>query len=269
MAKLNSLKNIEMSPLKIKTASKRRIIHGNFSCETWKNLSFIDVKEYQNCLGTGSDGSFWDVESIRHTAHKGLLGNTSLIVEVGGNRGHDTIKFEELYNPFIMSYEPLVSMWKSLVEQFYNNSKIEFFPYGLGNTRRAILIEPADHGNAGTSIFRPFSSPNSTSIQRVFLLDIVETIEEIQRTRTKDGFIDMLSINCEGCEFEILPALILNDMLKYFRIIQFASHISLVPNSNCIYCQIEQALKRTHTVKYHYSKLWEGWILKNSSIVAT
>ena len=75
--------------------------------------------------------------------------------------------------------------------------------------------------------------------------------------------IDMLSINCEGCEFEIIPALILNNLTQYFRIIQFASHINLVPHSSCIYCQIQQALERTHQVLYHYRKVWEGWVLKN------
>ena len=243
-------------------SSRRSIVYRNFSCETWRNLTFINESEYQQCLGWGSDGSFWDVDSIRHTAHVGLLNASSIIVEVGGNRGHDTIKFIQLYDPFIISYEPLVQMWKSLVDEYKNNSKVEFLPYGLGSHARSVLIEPADAGNAGTSIFRPLSSPNSTLIQEIHLLNIVQVINTIRQTRTRTGVIDMISINCEGCEFEILPALIVNGMLKYFRIIQFASHISLVPDSSCIYCQIEQALKMTHQVKYHYSKLWEGWTLK-------
>lgn len=241
------------------------IIYGNFSCRTAKNLSYLNEQKYRECLGWGANGGFWDVEGLRHTAHQGLLNSSSLIIEVGGNRGHDTIKFIELYDASIISYEPLQQMWKSLSEQFKNYSKVEFHPFGLGGPARSVPLEPNDHGNAGTSIFRALTSPNSTSIQRVYLLDIVREIRKIQRKRTKNGMIDLLSINCEGCEFEILPALILNKMIQYFRIIQFASHTALVPDASCIYCQIEQALEQTHVIKYHYSKLWEGWVLKNST----
>jgi FkbM family methyltransferase len=238
------------------------IVYGNFSCETWRNFSYINHSKYQECLNWGADGSFWSVEGLRHTAHKHLLNSSSLVVEVGGNRGHDTVKFIEFHNLSIISYEPLVQMWKSLTEQFKSNPKIQIHPYGLGNHARSLLIEPNDYGNAGTSIFRPLSSPNSSLIQRIQLLNIVEVIQNIRKTRTKTGIIDMISINCEGCEFEIIPALILNNLTQYFRIIQFATHLSLVSQSSCIYCQIEQALQRTHQILYHYTKLWEGWVLK-------
>jgi hypothetical protein len=153
-------------------------------------------------------------------------------------------------------------MWKNLTEQFKSNPKIQIHPYGLGNHARSVLIEPNDMGNAGTSIFRPLSSPNSSLIQRIQLLNIVEVIQNIRKTRTKTGIIDMISINCEGCEFEIIPALILNNLTQYFRIIQLATHLSLLSESSCIYCQIEQALQQTHQILYHYPKLWEGWVLK-------
>jgi len=240
------------------------IKYGNFNCQTWQNLFYLNKTQYQNCLTWGADSSFWNVQALRHTIHKGLLNSSSLIIEVGGNRGHDTIKFIELYNAYIISYEPLQQMWKDLTILFRNYSKAEFHPFGLGSHARSVLLEPNDFGNAGTSIFRPLTSPNSTAIQRIHLLDVVRLIREIQRKRTKSGVIDMLSINCEGCEFEILPALILNDMIQHFRIIQFASHTSLVPDSSCIYCQIEQALAQTHVIKYHYRKLWEGWVIKNA-----
>jgi FkbM family methyltransferase len=245
--------------------STSTIVYGNFTCQTWKNFSYINVTKYHQCLKWGSNEGFWRVGGLRHTAHKNLLDSSSVIIEVGGNRGHDTVKFVELYNPTIISYEPLVPMWKSLSEQFKSNRKVQFHPYGLGSHARSLLIETHDYGNAGTSIFRKISSANSSKIQQIQLLDIVQVIQNIRKTRTKNGMVDMISINCEGCEFEILPALILNNMIQYFRIIQFATHIGLVSESSCIYCQIEQALERTHQTLYHYSKLWEGWVLKNKT----
>ena len=163
-----------------------KIIYGNFTCETWKNFSYIDHSKYQECLGWGSDGSFWSVEGLRHTAHKKLLNSSSLVVEVGGNRGHDTVKFIEFHNLSIISYEPLVQMWKSLTEQFKSYPKIEIHPFGLGNHARSVLLEPADFGNAGTSIFRSPSSPNSSLIQRIELLDVVQVIRNISKNTNQN-----------------------------------------------------------------------------------
>ena len=233
----------------------------NFSCQTWKNISYINQSKYEACLSVGADDSFWLFEGIRHTAHKHLLNSSSLIIEVGGNRAHDTVKFVEFHNPWIISFEPLVFMAKNLTDQFKDNPKVQVRPYGLGNHARRLLVEPNDAGNAGTSIFRPLTSPNSSSIEHIELLDIVKVIQDIRKTRTRDGMIDMISINCEGCEFEVIPALILNNLTQYFRIIQFASHINLVPEASCIYCQIKQSFERTHQSLFYFSKLWEGWVL--------
>jgi FkbM family methyltransferase len=244
-------------------ASRLDIVYDNFTCETWKQFSYINIQKYENCLKWSPNESFWDVQGMRHTSYKNLLNSSSLIVEVGGNIGHDTSQFIQLYNSSIITFEPLVSMAKDLIKQFKTNPKIEIQPYGLGNRARNLPIEPFDGSNAGTRIFRKISSTNSSIIQQIQLLEVIQVIENIRRTKTKDGMIDMISINCEGCEFEIIPALILNNLTQYFRIIQFGTHIGLLTGSACIYCQIEQALERTHQTIYHYSMLWEGWMLKN------
>jgi len=237
-------------------------IYQDLTCDTWKNFSYIDVQKYETCLKWSRNDAFWSVQDIRHTAFKNLLNSSSLIIEVGGNTGLDTSKFIELYDPFIISFEPLVQMSKSLMEKFKTNSKIEIQPYGLGNYARNLSIEPFDNDNTGTSIFRKLSAKSSSKLEQIQLLNIIEVIENIRITKTQNGIIDMISINCEGCEFEILPALILKNMTQYFRIIQFATHTNFLPESSCIYCQIEQALERTHLTKYRYVMLWEAWILK-------
>ena len=225
-------------------------------------MSYMNESKYNECLRALTNGRFWGVQGLRHTAHKHLFNSSSLIIEVGGNRAHDTVKFIEFHNPWIISYEPLVPMARTLAEQFKSNPKVQIQPYGLGNRARSLLVERNDFGNAGTSVFRQLSSLNSSRLERIELLDVVQVIQDIRKNRTKDGMIDMISINCEGCEFEIIPALILNNLTQYFRVIQFASHIGLVPNSTCIYCQIEQAFERTHKTLFYFSKLWEGWVLK-------
>ncbi|CAF0984677.1 unnamed protein product [Adineta ricciae] len=239
----------------------------SYTCETRQNISNAQIMNYRTCLTSQGNWNFWSVESLRHTAHKHLFNSSSLIIEVGGNRGHDTVEFIKLHNPWIMSYEPLPFMAKNLSNMFKSNPKVQIFPYGLGNHARNVSIEPNDYGNAGTSLYRPLSSKNSSNIVQVEILEIVEVIENIRRTKSKNGMIDMISINCEGCEFEIIPALIINNLTQFFRVIQFGSHIGLVPSGLCIYCQIEEGLERTHTTLFHYNKVWEGWVLKNKTTV--
>jgi FkbM family methyltransferase len=253
--------NLSKSFLSLINSASPTIYQGS-TCETWKNFSYIDVQKYKTCLKWSRNDDFWSVQDIRHTAFKDLLNSSSLIIEVGGNTGHDTSKFIELYNPFIVSFEPLVQMAKNLTEKFKTNPKIEIQPYGLGNHARNLSIEPFDSENTGTSIFRKLSPTNSAKIEQIQLLDIIQVIENIRKLKTQNGMIDMISINCEGCEFEILPALILNNMTQYFRIIQFATHTDILTESSCIYCQIQQALERTHLTKYRYVMLWEAWVLK-------
>ena len=130
---------------------------------------------------------------------------------------------------------------------------------------RNLSVEPYDRGMLVQVFFENSHLPNSSIIQQIQLLNVVQVIQNIRKTKTKNGMIDMISINCEGCEFEIIPALILNNLTQYFRIIQFATHLDLLSESSCIYCQIEQALERTHKILYHYTMLWEGWVLKNKT----
>jgi FkbM family methyltransferase len=243
--------------------SKSFSIYQGLNCDTWKNFSYIDIRKYKTCLKWTRNDAFWSIQGIRHTAFKDLLNSSSLIIEIGGNTGLDTSKFIELYDPFIISFEPIISMSNDLIKKFKKNSKIEIQPYGLGNHARNLSIELFDADNTGTSIFRQISTKNSSKIQQIQLLDIISVIENIRKTKTRNGIIDMISINCEGCEFEILPALILHNITQYFRIIQFASHMDFLIDSSCIYCQIEQALERTHLIKYQYVMLWEAWVLKN------
>ncbi|UJR13418.1 hypothetical protein I4U23_000433 [Adineta vaga] len=233
----------------------------NFTCETWKAFSYINIEDYRKCLTWKPDESFWPIQGMRHTIHQNLLNSSSLIVELGGNIGTDIMEFMRLYNSSIISFEPIRSMAMRLKAGFRAYPTVEIRPYGLGNRARNLTVELFDSSNAGTSMFRELSGRNSTYVQ-IQILDIIEVINHIRKTRTQNGIIDMLTINCEGCEFEVLPALILNNMIQYFRIIQFGSHTTLVSQSTCIYCQIQQALRRTHKIRYHFTMLWEGWILK-------
>ena len=237
----------------------------DFTCLTSKTFPSLDTEKYEQCLRWTRDERFWSVQHVRHTAFAKLLNSSSLIVEVGGNIGYDTDRFITLYNASIITFEPLIPTWKGLKERFKSNPKVDVRPYALGKRAKNLSIELRGNENDGTSIFRKLSPGSKTKIEQIQVISIIETIENIRKTRTENGIIDMISINCEGCEFEIIPALIASNMLQYFRIVQFSTHTGLIVETSCIYCQIQQALERTHRSIYHYRLLWEAWTVRSSA----
>lgn len=227
------------------------------ACPRWKNFSSIDVNRYERCFYRSRNDDFWPVERLRHEAFKNLLNSSSFIIEIGGNIGYDTQRFIELYDPSIITFEPLVKMAKDLERKFSTNPKVEVRPVGLGNRKRKEIIKQAGSDNSGSSIFHKNRYESSPRVEEIQIENIVNVINEI---RMKQPTIDMLTMNCEGCEFEILDALIENDLLKHFRIVQIASHVDLLPDGHCQYCLFQQRLDDTHRIIYHYFKLWEAWI---------
>ena len=78
--------------------------------------------------------------------------------------------------------------------------------------------------------------------------------------------IDLLVVNCEGCEYGFFESIIKGGMLKQFRKIIFSRHSlnkteafqrihQFVPR----YCRIAQALCKTHKPTFMYPWIWEGW----------
>ena len=109
-------------------------------------------------------------------------------------------------------------------EKFKINLKMEIRPYSLGNRTKNLTGKLVDDDNGGTSMFRRSPGNNSTFIP---IPNAPKMLDNIRKVRTQNGIIDMLTINCEGCEFEVLPKLTLHDMLRHFRMIQFASIVRL------------------------------------------
>jgi hypothetical protein len=79
----------------------------DFNCHSWKTLPSFNTTKYEQRLRWTQDGRFWPLQHLRHTAFKHLLNSSSLIVEVGGNVGHDTDRYITLYNASIITFEPL------------------------------------------------------------------------------------------------------------------------------------------------------------------
>jgi len=76
---------------------------------------------------------------------------------------------------------------------------------------------------------------------------------------------DLITINCEGCEFDLLEILVSTNLIHFFKHIQFATHSKLtqLPNPIERYCRLQELLSKTHRLSYQYKFNWETWKQKD------
>ena len=85
-------------------------------------------------------------------------------------------------------------------------------------------------------------------------------IKKGSKDRKGSDAIDLLHVNCEGCEWEMFDNLIETKVLESIKSIQFSAHyFSQVPNLLSRYCKLKKTLAMTHKMVYGQSFGWERW----------
>ena len=228
------------------------------------NLNAEETARYNQCIDQGprdrkTNGSkFLQNMQIRHTHHS-YLTEDAVVVEVGGNIGEDTHEFVRLYNPRLITLEPIEELANRLKRKFQNNNKVTILNLGLGEKTEVIFVKLEARGVA-TSKFSnavgdlPLLLVNATEFFLQIGIDIFE--------------VDLLSVNCEGCEYEVLEAIISSSLVSRFKNIQFATHTTLPGIRRPIerYCKIQELLGRSHELTYQYRFIWESWRRKASIV---
>ena len=190
-------------------------------------------------------------EEMRH-GHLSYLKPDSVVLEIGGNQGHDTSKIIQMYDPFMITLEPVVALAKRLKELFKNNTKVTVLNFGLGKVENEVFVNVKGNGGDATSMFSGDSGDTS--------LIIANTTQFLLRMGAGNMDFDLLLINCEGCEYEVLEATISSGLIRNFKNVQFAAHkLPGLRNQERRYCQIQTLLYRTHSPTYRYKYIWEHW----------
>lgn len=206
-------------------------------------------------------GKFWsgDNQYIR-TKHHSYLTTDSVVLDIGGNIGDDA---ESLINAFgAKSYvilEPMKYLYRKLQHRFKSNDKVTIYNIGLARKNGLFFVDMKGTQGDGTSIFHSSDNIGSCSLRTVNASEFY----------TKIGVgcfdIDLVTINCEGCEFEVLEHILATGIAKHFKHIQFATHTQLDHLKDPVvrYCRIQELLKRTHNISYQYKFNWESWTRKD------
>ena len=175
------------------------------------------------------------------------LNECSLIIDLGGYVGDFSKRMYEKYNCNIEIYEPIEALYNTCVNKFNGIDKIKVFKLGVTNSCGYTTINLMEDGS---TIFG-----NSNKYETIQLIDILKVIDG----RT----IDLLKINVEGPEYEIMEAIINNNLCRNVKNFQIQFH-----DFDYIKSPIERrdfirsVLQTTHEITYDFPFVWENWKLK-------
>lgn len=201
-------------------------------------------------------GKFWsgNTQYIRHKHHK-YLTNQSFVLDVGGNVGEDAAAILNAYKPkHYVILEPLESHYQKLVKKFKNDKEVFVYKIGLAKENAEFMVKVTGHDGDATSIFKKERGGNVP-------LKVINATNFFIKLGLGFYDIDLITVNCEGCEFDVLEAITSSSLVNHFKHIQFATHISLPGLKNPVsrYCKIQRLLSRTHSLTYQFKFTWESW----------
>lgn len=181
------------------------------------------------------------------------------MIEVGGNIGYDAERFIKRYNPSVyVILEPLKLLYKGLTELFENNNNVFLYNVGVGKKNEKFMLKI--EGNLGDATSPFFGTGKGTCS-----LKVANATEFFIRLGVGCVEFDLITINCEGCEYDLLEVMVETNIIKYFKNVQFATHSKLATLKEPVkrYCEMQEILARTHKITYQYKFQWENWVRKN------
>lgn len=176
------------------------------------------------------------------------LDSNSIIFDLGGFEGQWSSDIYGMYNSNIYIFEPYLPFFNKIKERFKKNTKIQVFSFGLSSQNKInTLFIDGDK----SSLFKN-GKANAYEIE---LNDVNQFVKERNITR-----IDLMKINIEGGEYDLLEAIIKEDLVKNITNIQIQFH-DFVDNSDSRMKFIREQLANTHTATYKFDYVWENWRL--------
>ena len=172
----------------------------------------------------------------------------SMFYDVGGNCGSWTKYMTDRYFCHARIFEPVPEFHTHCANLFVDNPKVTVEPYALSdhNGNEEISVHHVD-----SSFFRKWEEgyPHLVPVR-----DVAEVFADIPD-------VDLISINCEGSEFIILPRLIETGLIGKFEHVQIQFH-RLYPDHERLRHLIRSSLAMTHNQSYAYPFVWESWRIK-------
>jgi FkbM family methyltransferase len=182
----------------------------------------------------------WDNDKDPALDHP-CLKPTSLVVDVGGYRGDWTAKILRKYGPFVTVFEPIAENVEVLKLRFQNDYRVNICPVALEDRH---MLQDIYIDQDGSSFFKETKKKETVLVEDVGTYPL--------------GGADLISLNCEGSEYRILPRMIQADIVKLFKNIQIQFHYNIAGAME-LRDRIRQELSKTHEEQYCFPFVWESW----------
>ncbi|XP_033755812.1 uncharacterized protein LOC117338561 [Pecten maximus] len=191
-------------------------------------------------------------KNIRYKSHS-YLNSNSFMIEAGGHQGLDANEFNSRYHPGVyVILEPVAEFFEILKQKFKNSSNIVLYNFGVDVRNRTFLV---NRGDDATSIF----SKHKGNVK----LQILAVSRFFEMLRISEKKVDLITLNCEGCEYAILDYLLSTNNIHQFRNIQFQSHrVPAVCHPVKRFCWYQELLPKTHKLVFQHKFWWESWTEK-------
>jgi len=194
------------------------------------------------------------------------LTDGDLIVYVGANTdGTDGVELmRKCPRCIIHIFEPVPTFNKVLTEN-WNGHKISngwdatINKFGLGSNNRIVKLSKASIIGQSTFGMKE-TEVKGGEFEELQIRDASKAVGEVLRNIKDKTEVDLLHVNCEGCEWEMFENLLSSGIHTKIRKIQFGSHyFSQVEGITQRYCQIRDTLSETHHMLYGEAWGWERW----------
>jgi len=171
------------------------------------------------------------------------LSRDSVVFDVGGYRGAWT---EDLIER--LGFCPEVHVFEPIAEYSFDipkRERVEVHPFALGAIdKEDLFIEAGD----ASGVF-----PDSGITVKVNVRDIYGVFQELGIYT-----LDLISINCEGGEYDILDRMIRTGLISRCKYIQIQFH-DLFPEASDRRRDIRHSLTASHKERYCKPWVWEAW----------
>lgn len=217
--------------------------------------------------------SLWDTVVRRRLLDlQFLTARHCTVVYVGAHAGgHDGFFMHLARGCAVHMLEPMPSYFAALRRAAapYRAAGVSVHNFGIA-PRSALLHVPrrVERGQATShaSLLRT-GRPTASAARpiAVRLLTLEEALERLGLARQK---VDLLHINCEGCEWDLLEALVASSGWPInFPVVQFGTHTDGASATVGRYCTLRHSLALTHSMVWGAPFAWERWVESPHAVI--
>lgn len=163
--------------------------------------------------------------------------------------------------------EPVPSFFSQLelstASKYAATYNITLHKAGFAKEHKTISLPKSALEGQATHIGSDSSSVSSEDAETLVLLRPDEFLQSLEITAAD---FPLLHANCEGCEYDMLEALIDTDSLKTFAVLQFSFHVyTSIDNWFTRYCKIRVEIEKDFVALEGQKQSfgWERWIRRD------